>query len=171
LADLAKGLDLEQLERPAGTGGGGVSFRVVLPVPLWSLQKFLRSEKLLGTPLASRIFCDPKAESFKAIGATFKFDSRAKFSSIHAQTSVAGATWKGFVLGVTGGGTQGDPRQQGGAFVLGGDPVACLWAHYDRHNADQVPIPVLLEAAGAPQSLYVHPRAATRGKGEGEGKG
>jgi hypothetical protein len=132
---------------------------VVLPVPLWSLQRYLAQEKLLGTPAAAHIFCDPHAAAFKALGFTLKFDSRAKFTSIHAKTSVASATWKGFVLGVTGGGMQGDPRQQGGAFVIDGAAAAgptCVWSHWDRHNADQVPIPVLLEAAGVPQSHYTH---------------
>ncbi len=148
----------------------GVRFRVVLPVPLWSLQKFVATETKAGTMSAAhaaRLYCDPKAAAFAALGFNFKFDSRAKFTSIHAQTSVAGATWKGFVLGVTGGGTQGDPRQQGGAFVIGARAGAgeggeagpeCVWAHYDRHNADQVPIPVLLAAAGLSPSLYVHKR-------------
>lgn len=146
---------------------------VVLPVPLWSLKQYLSSEKLLGTPAASSLFCDPKGEAFKALGFTLKFDSRSKFTSIHAKTSVAAATWNGFVLGVTGGGMQGDPRQQGGSFVIdsggeGGASAAaaaaaptCVWSHWDRHNADQVPIPVLLEAAGVPQSYYVHPGKAT----------
>ena len=35
-----------------------------------------------------------------------------------------------------------------------------LWAHIDRHNADQVPIPVLCRAAGLPDDVYRHPRVS-----------
>lgn len=167
-----------------------MSFVVVLPVPHWSLKKYVDAEKLPAA-LSDKLFC-ATSELFTAVGANFKFDSRAKFDSIHAQTSVLGATLKGFVLGVAGGGMQGDPRQQGAAFVLrchatsgaqqtsGGvgaeavdgcghaeqpPPIATaaltwttVWAHKDRHNADQVPIPVLLAAAGLPSHVYKHPR-------------
>ncbi len=144
----------------------GFDFYVILPVPLWSLQKYVRGEgSSLPKEVAARIYCDPKAESFAALGFNFKFDSRSTFTSIHAKTTVFQATVRGFVLGVTGGGMQGDPRQQGGAFVIeaGGEKgteLKCAWAHYDRHNADQVPIPVFLKAAGAPVDAYVHVRAS-----------
>ncbi len=134
----------------------------VLPVPLWALKKFA-AVAALPPPAARRLFADTTGAVFAAAGCTVKFDSRSKFTSIHAQTTVAQATVRGFWLVVSGGGLQGDPRQQGGAWVLGaggGGEVTTVWSHYDRHNADQVPIPVLLAAAGAPASLYVHPRPA-----------
>ncbi len=137
--------------------------------------------------MAAALYCDPPpAALFKALAFPLKFDSRARFTSIHAQTSVAAATWKGFLTGVQTG-MQGDPRQQGGAVVLtargaraGGEeeeegggiasdapastaalpPLlpAVTWVHRDRHNADQALIPVLLAAAGAPEGAYVHGR-------------
>lgn len=150
---------------------------VILPVPLWAAQRFVRDE-LAGRPaLADALYCDPGGVTFRALGSfTLRFDTRSTFTSPHAQTTVAQATWRGLVLGLRSG-TQGDPRQQGGAFVLrrrGGPEVAvagaavagaaedgdveCVWAHIDRHNADQVPIPVLVRAAGLPHAVYKHPR-------------
>jgi hypothetical protein len=143
---------------------------VVLPVPLWALQKFA-ADAALPPAAARRLYADTTGALFAAAGCTVKFDSRSKFTSMHAQTTVAQATVRGFWLVVSGGGLQGDPRQQGGAWVLeatprgggggGGGEITTVWSHYDRHNADQVPIPVLLAAAGAPASLYVHPRPVT----------
>ena len=157
---------------------------MILPVPLWAAQRFVRDE-LAGRPaLADALYCDPGGAVFRALGSfTLRFDTRSTFTSPHAQTTVAQATWRGLVLGLRSG-TQGDPRQQGGAFVLrrrrdGGPEVAvagaavdgaavdgaavagdveCVWAHIDRHNADQVPIPVLVRAAGLPDAVYKHPR-------------
>ena len=158
---------------------------IVLPVPLWAAQRFVR-EELDGRALAASLYCDPGGAAFKALGSfTLRFDTRSTFTSPHAQTTVAQATWKGLVLGLRSG-TQGDPRQQGGAFVLRGaagaagagagagaagagaaDGFECVWAHIDRHNADQVPIPVLVRAAGLPDSVYTHPRqGARRGRGQ-----
>jgi hypothetical protein len=158
----------------------GFDFYVILPVPHWALAKYVRGEGAsLPHEVKARLYCDPDAAAFDALGFNFKFDSRSTFTSIHAKTTVFQATVRGFVLGVTGGGMQGDPRQQGGAFVLerranaaaaggagagkgGGEgELACVWAHYDRHNADQVPIPVFLRAAGAPVDAYVHVRDAS----------
>jgi hypothetical protein len=168
--------------------------RIVLPVPLWALQRFL-GEEMKGHALADALYCDPGGAAFKALGSfNLKFDTRSTFTSPHAQTTVAQATWKGLVLGLRSG-TQGDPRQQGGVFVIRagvgagggggggereassgassgasgsrgdgqastgslGQPVT-LWAHIDRHNADQVPIMVLCRAAGLPDNVYRHPR-------------
>ena len=170
--------------------------RVVLPVPLWALQRFL-AEEMKGHALAEALYCDPGGAAFHALGAfNKKFDTRSTFTSPHAQTTVAQATWKGLVLGLRSG-MQGDPRQQGGAFVIsagggrgtaaggggggGGDggggaggsgaepqPFAStLWAHIDRHNADQVPIMVLCRAAGLPDDAYRHPRVPAAQRREG----
>jgi len=58
---------------------------------------------------------------------------------------------------------QGDPRQQGGCFIIStslkNEPTVhkeykTLWCHYDRHNADQVPIPVLFAAGNISQDLW-----------------
>ena len=54
---------------------------------------------------------------------------------------------KGFVKGVTEG-VQGDPRQQGGSFILGPGKEKCGFVHFDRFNSDHATIPRLLEGAG-----------------------
>lgn len=159
------------LDLPALAAAHHTRVAVVLPVPLWAAQRFVR-EELGGRALAGALYCDPGGAAFKALGSfSLKFDTRSTFTSPHAQTTVAQATWRGLVLGLRSG-TQGDPRQQGGAFVLrastpaaaeagapgGGLAEECVWAHIDRHNADQVPIPVLLRAAGLPDAVYTHPR-------------
>lgn len=141
-------------------------FVVILPVPLWALQRIIEEYNI---PLiaAELIYCDPSSNSFQTLRFNLKFDTRSEFKSVHAKTSVWQATWKGFSIGVRTG-VQGDPRQQGGAFVI--VPIlrpdvnsnefskkseivpivsySCVWKHYDRHNSDQVEIPVLLRAAG-----------------------
>jgi hypothetical protein len=164
ISDWVAGVDMAALD------AARIRLAVVLPVTVPQLQRFVGRG---STPdrVAARLFCDPTSAAFAALGFNFKFDSRAEFTSIHAQTSVLGAVWKGLVAGIAGGGMQGDPRQQGGAFVIRAAgsrgrgrgkqaAPACVWAHFDRHNADQVPIPVLLAAAGAPAAAYVHPRAS-----------
>lgn len=111
--------------------------------------------------MAARIFADPAAAIATVAKCNKRFDTRSTFTSPHAQTSVLGATLAGLALGLQTG-PQGDPRQQGGAWVLnledGGRRWSTRWAHRDRHNADQVPIPVLFAAAGLPPESYVHPR-------------
>jgi hypothetical protein len=144
LADFIK-LDFETLERSH-------KFYVILPVPLWSLQRII-DELKISAHAASLILCDPDSTSFKALNFNVKFDTRSKFSSIHAKTSVFQATVRGFSIGIRTG-MQGNPSQQGGAFVIDIDSESkvgykCRWCHYDRHNSDQVEIPVLLKAAGA----------------------
>ena len=152
--DARDGLDL------AALAVARTRVAVILPVPLWAAQRFLEQE-LDKRALAASLYCDPGGVAFNALSTfNLRFDTRSTFTSPHAQTSVASATWKGLVLGLRSG-TQGDPRQQGGAFVLrvakaGG--FECAWAHIDRHNADQVPIPVLVRAAGLPDAVYTHPR-------------
>jgi hypothetical protein len=163
----------------------------VLPVPAWSLRRYVADAKL-SPDMARRICCVPAdsgAAMFAACGCNLRFDSRSKFTSPHAKTSVLAATVKGFAMGVTGG-MQGDPRQQGGCFILAGPGAAAatrdsdsaaavasggagggcaydvsaapaavrtVWAHLNRHNADQVPIPAILSAAGLPAELYTQP--------------
>ena len=138
---------------------------VVLPVPLWSLKKFADDEIPLDHPLRDHLFCDPGGKTFKALGAfNLKFDTRTPKPGPHQHTSVLSATWKGFTLGVTSG-MQGDPRQQGGSYVLHRDSqtdpdtrnVSTVWTHIDRFNADQVPLPILVKAAGLPDNVYKHP--------------
>lgn len=140
-------------------------FAIVLPVPVWALQRYAATELPAAHPLLRALYCDPGGRAFAQLGVfNFRFDSRSTFDSPHAKTTVWQATWRGFLLGVQTG-MQGDPRQQGGAFVIRGG--ACAWAHLDRHNADQVPIPVLVRAAGAPDAAYRH--RALRGGGGGGG--
>lgn len=139
-------------------------FFVILPVPLWALQRII-VEQSICPHAASLLFCDPKSECFQALGFNLKFDTRTKFTSVHAKTSVLEATVKGFSIGIRTG-MQGNPSQQGGAFVI--SPVEsisastsaitykCTWCHYDRHNSDQVEIPVLLRAANAPDLVLLY---------------
>ncbi len=154
MEDAAAGLDLVALE------SGGVSLVIVLPVPLWALQRYVR-ERLGGAPaLAARIFADERAAAFAALSCPVKFATKKlRPDSIHAHTGVASAAWRGLIEGLRGG-MQGDPRQLGlAAIVEGGTRV--VWAHRDAYNADQVPLPVLVAAAGLPPSAYVHrPRRA-----------
>jgi len=149
MEDAARGLDLGAL------AAGGVSLVVVLPVPLWALQRFVK-ERLGASPaLAARIFADERAEAFALLSCPVKFaTAKLRPDSIHAHTSVATAAWRGLLEGLRGG-VQGDPRQLGLAAVIEGG-TRVVWAHRDAFNADQVPIPVLIAAAGLPPSAYVH---------------
>lgn len=134
---------------------------VILPVQPRHVARFVR-DSAIPPQVALRIFSDSSAALASASKCNKRFDTRSTFTSPHAQTTVLGATLAGLGLGLMTG-PQGDPRQQGGAWVLqlsdGGHTWTTLWAHRDRHNADQVPIPVLFAAAGLPPSAYVHPRA------------
>jgi hypothetical protein len=165
MEDAARGLDLGALRE------GGVAFVVVLPVPLWALQRYAR-ERLAASPaLAACVFADERALAFKALACPVKFASKKlRPDSIHAHTTVARAAWKGFLEGLRGG-TQGDPRQLGLSVVLqaapGGSRV--LWAHRDAFNADQVPLPVLVAAAGLPPAAYAH-AGGRRGGGARDGR-
>jgi hypothetical protein len=158
--------------------GAGVDVVFVLPVSGAHLARFV-ADTAAPPSVAARLFANPGASIAAAAGCTFRFDSRATFTSPHAQTSVLGATLRGLSLGLRTG-PQGDPRQQGGAWVLelqqpppagdgggdsgdGGGGVArwtTVWVHRDRHNADQVPLPLLVAVAGGPPGAYVHPRPA-----------
>lgn len=145
-----------------------MAFLVVLPVPLWSLQRLAQR---VVPQLAAHLACDPTGAVFAALGCNFVFTTRKlRPDTIHAHTSVARAALTGLWEGITGG-MQGDPRQMGCAFVLDAGGRA-LWAHKDAFNADQVPIPVLLAAAGlAPETIYAHggppPAAAPAAAGGG----
>jgi hypothetical protein len=146
-----------------------VAFLVVLPVPLWSLQRL--AERVVPQ-LAAHLACDPTGAVFAALGCNFVFTTRKlRPDTIHAHTGVARAALGGLWEGLTGG-MQGDPRQMGCAFVLDAEGSA-LWAHKDAFNADQVPIPVLLAAAGLePAALYTHggpPPLAAPAAGAGAG--
>ena len=127
----------------------------MLPVPLWALQRYVHEKLGAHAPLAARIFADEGAVSFRELSCPVKFASKKlRPDSIHAHTTVATAAWRGLIEGLRGG-MQGDPRQLGLAAVIdGGSRV--VWAHRDAFNADQVPIPVLLAAAGVPANAYVH---------------
>lgn len=150
MKDASRGLDLAALR------ARGTQLLVVLPVPLWALQRYAR-EKLAAHPdFAAALFCDPAAALFAALACTVKFSTaKLRPDSIHAHTSVLTATLKGIAEGLRGG-PQGSPSQMGGAFVLEDGGRRAAWAHKDSFNADQVPIPVLLAAAGAPAALYAH---------------
>jgi len=128
----------------------------VLPVPLWALQRYVR-ERLgaLSPALAARVFCDERAAAFAALACPVKFaTAKLRPDSIHAHTGVAAAALRGLAEGLRGG-MQGDPRQLGLAAVVEGG-ARVVWAHRDAYNADQVPIPVLVAAAGLPAGAYVH---------------
>lgn len=164
LADFARGLSVEQLN------AAGADILFILPVPATALQRFVK-ESAAPPFVAARLFADPTAAIAKAAACSLKFDSRATFTSPHAQTTVLQATLRGFAMGLRTG-MQGDPRQQGGAWVLleqasdGGAAAAVdggwrtTWGKRDRHNADQTPLALLVHHAGAPAAAYVHPRAA-----------
>ncbi len=130
------------------------SLRVVLPVPLWARQRFA-TESLVAFPdLIRALYCDPTGTCFRVLGCNLQFaTTKLRPNSIHDRTSVLAATMKGIAEGLRGG-PQGDPRQQGGCFVVEGE--ALVWAHLDTYNADQVPIPVLVAASGLPPDTYVH---------------
>ena len=141
---------------------------MVLPVPLWSLQRLAQQ---VVPQLAAHLACDPSAAVFSALGCNFVFTTKKlRPDTIHAHTGVARATLSGLWGGLTSG-MQGDPRQMGCAFVLDGEQRP-LWQHKDAFNADQVPIPVLLAAAGlAPGEVYAHggpPPAAVAEHARGE---
>jgi len=148
MLDAARGLDLAALR------AGGVALVVVLPVPLWALQRFAR-EQLRGAPeLAACLFADEAAAAFSALGCPVVFATKKlRPDTIHNHHSVFSATLRGVAEGLRGG-TQGDPRQLGLAAVL--DDGRVVFAHRDAFNADQVPIPVLVAAAGLPPAAYVH---------------
>ncbi len=150
LADAARGLDLAALR------AGGTQLLIVLPVQLWALQRYAR-EQLSGHPaLSAGLFCDPSGALFASQQCNVAFaTAKLRPDSIHAHTGVLSATLKGIAEGLRGG-PQGDPRQQGCALVLREGGQLSVWAHKDSYNADQVPIPVLLAAAGAPAELYQH---------------
>jgi hypothetical protein len=149
MGDAAMGLDLNALD------AAGVALIVVLPVPLWALQRYVREQMGAHAAFAARIFADESAAAYKALSCPVKFaTAKLRPDSIHAHTSVATAAWRGLVEGLRGG-MQGDPRQLGlAAIVDGGTRV--VWAHRDAFNADQVPLPVLVAAAGLPPAAYVH---------------
>jgi hypothetical protein len=138
----------------------GVDVVVILPVQARHLARFISDTKAPGQ-IIDRLFADPSAVIATAAQCNKRFDTRSTFTSPHAQTSVLGATFAGLALGLRTG-PQGDPRQQGGAWVLDlnadGSGWISRWSHRDRHNADQVPIPILFAAAGLPATAYVHPR-------------
>lgn len=128
---------------------------VILPVPVWALTAYVKDDNIPGQ-ISSMLYCDPDRELFRTLNFNFCFDTRKPVRSIHSKTSVWGATWGGLRIGLRTG-MQGDPRQQGGAFVIKRSTEstwACLWTHFDRFNADQVQIPVLLLAAGLPPGIY-----------------
>ena len=135
---------------------------VILPVPIWSLEGYIKDENITA-PISSMLYCNPDSDLFRALHFNFCFDSRAPVRSIHAKTSVLGATWGGLLLGLRTG-MQGDPRQQGGAFVVKKSIEStwmCVWAHLDRFNADQVQIPVLLLAASLSPEMFNSHREIT----------
>jgi hypothetical protein len=148
MKDAAAGLDFARL------ASNNVALIILLPVPLWSLQKFAASVPALAPHLA----CDPAGAVFKALNCNFSFATKKlRPDSIHAHTSVLGATWSGLVEGMATG-MQGDPRQMGGALIVKEGKV--IWQHKDQYNADQVPIPVLLAACQAGvEGAYKHPGA------------
>lgn len=159
LADFQRGTMIDVLH------GSGIDIVFVLPVPASALIRFV-GESASPTFVRERLFADPTATIAKAAACNKKFDSRKNFTSPHAQTSVLQATLRGLAIGLRTG-PQGDPRQQGGSWVLemrGSDPASpdcwtTVWGKRDRHNADQVPLPVLMRVSGAPAHAYTHPRA------------
>ncbi|KAJ3341446.1 Thioredoxin-like protein aaed1 [Gonapodya sp. JEL0774] len=121
--------------------------RIVLitPAPAWAVRRFIKE-----TRLSLPMYSNPTRSLYTALNMNFRFDSKLEYrvASPHVRTTVPAAWIKGFAMGVAGGGTQGDPRQQGGAFVLGPGLRECSFVHFDRFNADHATVPTLLEAAG-----------------------
>jgi len=126
-----------------------VDLIVLTPAPVWAVQRFV-DEINFKLP----IYSDPTKSLYKALNMNLKFDSKLEWrvASKHVRTSVPVAWIKGFYKGVTEG-LQGDPRQQGGTFILG-PAQECSFVHYDAFNADHVAIPALLEAAGLPSLAF-----------------
>lgn len=159
MGDLVAGADFSVLESER------FDVAVILPVQPRHVARFVRDSSV-PSHVALRIYSDASAALASASKCNKRFDTRSTFTSPHAQTTVLGATLAGLGLGLMTG-PQGDPRQQGGAWVLqlsdSGHCWRTLWAHRDRHNADQVPIPVLFAAAGLPSTAYAHPRTSDGG--------
>ena len=150
ITDAARGLDFVALT------AARVSLVVVLPVPLWALQRFVEKSLKNSPELAASIFADERAAAAAALDCTKKFTTaKLKPDTIHAHTSVTRAALWGIGEGIAGGGAQGDPRQMGGAWVLN-EKGEAVWAHKDQFNADQVPLPALMAAAGLPEHVYKH---------------
>lgn len=136
-------MDLDRIDKSV-LEARKVAIAVITPAPPWSIRSFISKTKF-SLPMYS----DPSRELYVALNFNFVFDSKLEYrvASRHVRTSVPMAWIKGFVKGVTEG-VQGDPRQQGGAFVLGPGKNECSFAHFDRFNADHAGIPTLLEGAG-----------------------
>ena len=150
LTDAARGLDLPAL------AAGGFSLVVLLPVPVWALARFVKEALPASPGLAACLFADEGAAAYAALGWTFRFaTAKLKPDTVHAHTPAWRAALWGVAEGLRGG-TQGDPRWMGGAWVVDGAAGAARWAHKDEFNADQVPIATLLAAAGAPEGAYAH---------------
>ncbi len=136
-------IDLDRIDK-AVLAAHKIAISVITPAPPWAIRSFL-----LKTKFSLPMYSDPSRALYSALNMNFVFDSKMewKVESRHVRTSVPMAWVKGFYKGVTEG-IQGDPRQQGGAFVLGPEKEECSFVHFDRFNADHATIPRLLEAAG-----------------------
>jgi len=110
-----------------------------------SPTKFIRGfQKDTGFP--HELYCDPKRDVYNAAGFVRVLGGLGK--SPHVKSSVMGgimkSTWRGIKAGSV---SQGDVKQQGGAFVIGpGDNL--IYAHQDSNPADHCPIDTLLTQAG-----------------------
>ncbi|KXS13176.1 hypothetical protein M427DRAFT_383502 [Gonapodya prolifera JEL478] len=138
-------LDLDRISKPILTHHKA-TIVLITPAPPRAVRRFVQQSSL-----SIPVFSDAPRSLYTALNMNFRFDSKLEYrvSSRHVRTTVPEAWVKGFVKGVTEG-LQGDPRQQGGSFVLGPALRTCTFAHFDRFNADHVPIPDLLTAVGIP---------------------
>lgn len=112
-----------------------------------SPTKFIRPfQKETGFPY--ELYCDPKREVYNAAGFVRVLGGLGDSKSPHAKSSVAGGIMKSAWRALkTASPSQGDVKQQGGAFVLGpGDQL--IYAHQDANPADHCPIDKLLQEAG-----------------------
>lgn len=148
MADFIK-LDFSKLKSEYG-----VSFYLVLPVSTTILRRYI-TEEGVSEEVAKLMLCDKSGGAYSSLGFNFTFNSKPSQKSIHEKNTLLQKVWRGIIMGLKTG-PQGDVRQQGGAFVLvrRGGLVECSYTHHDRHNSDQIEIPVILHAAQVPYSFY-----------------
>ena len=148
MADFAK-LNFAKLRSDYGVG-----FILVLPVTTTILRRYI-AEEGISEEVSKLMMCDKSGAAYRALGFNFTFNSKPEQRSIHEKNTLFQKVTKGILMGLKTG-PQGDVRQQGGAFVLlrRGGHMECAYSHFDRHNSDQIEIPVILRAAQVPLSFY-----------------
>ena len=57
-----------------------------MPVPYWSLLKYINDNDDVNDSIKSILYCDEKRSTFKAIGFELKFISASTHKTIHTKT-------------------------------------------------------------------------------------